>query len=107
MWRLYLSKKVDYTDKHGIKRRVILPDDDSIPPDEGIMVSVDLERIFDHMSPESLKQLYNECWIRGLIEPSDFQKPGAGELYVQVMRAVYRHDWLTVKNLAEVYKNGP
>lgn len=93
------SHTVDYTDQHGMKRRVRVPAGVS-DYREGIPVSLDADRLFDHCSPEFRQMLVNELWARGLVEPCDFKQPGAPELVRAAILACVKKDALDVVSLA-------
>lgn len=83
-------KPVTYTDKDGILRRVLMPDhalDDS--PETGIPISVDLSGIHPNYT---IVELQNRLFERGLIQPDDFEKPGANDIIMQVLRSLLRLD---------------
>lgn len=90
----------DYTDDNGVYRRVLLPDEYSFPS-EGIPVSLPLEKLFSHMPPEFIAELSKALWNRGLVEPSDFFKPGAAELTRSALMDVLKHDALSIISLAK------
>lgn len=95
-------RKVDYTDALGIPRRVLLPDEASgIDPSEGIPLSLDLDDLYAHMPPDFLRRLYTELWARGLVEPQDYLRPGAADLFMAALRAVVKYDALNAIALAK------
>lgn len=91
--------KLDYTDDQGIKRRVLLPVGDTNVR-EGIPLSLDIDSIYPHCPVEYIRNLTDELWARGLIEPCDFKKPGAPELIRSALLAVAKRDTLDILNLA-------
>lgn len=91
--------KVDYTDEFGIKRRVLLPVGDTNVR-EGIPISLDLDTLYAHSPIEYRRNLTDELWARGLIEPCDFLKPGADDLIRASLLAVAKRDTFDIKTLA-------
>lgn len=91
--------KVDYTDKDGIKRRVLLPAGDH-NVNEGIPISLDLDSLYGHCPVEYRRILTDELWARGLIEPCDFNRPGASELIRAAILAAVKRDTLDIQSLA-------
>lgn len=94
-------RPVDYTDSEGRKRRVLLPDDTTLTPDEGIPVSLDLDALFPDAPVDFLTRLHNALWERDLIEAQDYLKPGAPEVYKRALLAVIRLDFMHIKQLAQ------
>ena len=100
-------KPIDYTDSEGRKRRVLIPDGADIKPEEGILVSLDLDEVFPDAPADFLAKLHNELWARGLVEPQDFLKAGAPEEYKRALLAVIRLDFARIRQLAnEVTQHG-
>jgi len=95
-----MSTKVDYLDSNGIHRRVLLPNDDA-DANEGIPLSLPLESLFGHMPVSFQARLSSELFERGLVEPSDFFKPGAAELTRGAILSVCKHDALSIISLAK------
>ena len=91
--------RVDYVDKQGIKRRVLLPAGVS-DPSEGIPVSLPVDRLYEHCSIDFRRELIEELYARNLVEPADFQKAGAAELVTAAIRSVIKHDALDILSLA-------
>lgn len=94
-------KTVDYTDEHGIHRRVLLPKDFDGDPAEGIPVSLDLTHLYPHMPPDFHAWLTEELWARGLVEPKDFLTPAAPELIRAALFGAVRQDTLSIMALAK------
>lgn len=93
------TKKVDYIDKDGIQRRVLIPAGVS-DYSEGIPVSVPVDSLYQHCSIEFRRAIIEELWARNLIEACDFKRPGAGELITAALRSVIKHDALDIISLA-------
>lgn len=93
------AKKVDYIDKNGIQRRVLIPDGVS-DYSEGIPVSLPVDSLYQHCSIEFRRALIDELWARDLIEPCDFRRAGAGELITAALRSVVKRDALDIITLA-------
>lgn len=90
---------VDYTDKHGIKRRVLLPDGVTVH-EEGIPVSLDVDRLFEDTTIEFRRRLVDTLWSMDLVEPCDFKRPGAAELVRAAIHSAIKVDTLNVITLA-------
>jgi hypothetical protein len=95
--------KVDYIDRDGIKRRVLLPDAYADPA-EGIPVSLPVEQLYSHMPPAFQAALVTALWARDLIEPADFLAPGAAERARAALLEVVKHDALNMLSFAGEYK---
>lgn len=93
------SSKVDYTDSDGIRRRVLLPHGIT-SYDEGIPVSVDVDRLYLHCPVDFRRRLTEELWARDLVEPCDFKRPGAPELVRAAIQAATKADTLDIITLA-------
>lgn len=91
--------KVDYEDRDGIKRRVLIPEG-MIDYSEGIPVSLSVDSLYRHCPIEYKKVLTEELWARGLIEPCDYLLPGAAELITAAIRAAVKHDALDIVSFA-------
>lgn len=92
-------RKVDTEDRSGLPIRVLVPND--VPTSEGIPVSMPLDDLFGHLPVEFRKMLYNRLWERGLVEPSDYLKPEAGNLYKATIMSIIRVDFLQLRTIAE------
>lgn len=92
-------RRVDYTDKEGIKRRCLIPDGIT-DYREGIPVSLAVDSLYLHCSLEFRRALVDELWARGLVEPCDFKRPGAAELITAALRSAIKHDALNIISLA-------
>lgn len=98
---------VDYIDKEGIKRRVLLPvgeEDGAI--DEGIPVSLPVDTLYLHMPLTFRKELIEALWNVGLIEPEDFLRGDAPNRIRAALMSVIKHDTMDILNLAREMKNG-
>lgn len=94
------------TDDLGIPKVVLLPAGET-DTRLGIPVSLDLSTLYAHMPPAFVQTLTGELHNRGLIEPCDYLKPGAAELYRAALLSVIRHDFLSIQTLAkEVCNHG-
>jgi hypothetical protein len=91
--------KKDYRDSSGIMRRVLVPNDDA-NLSEGVPLSLDLERLYSDVPIGFVAKLSEALFNRGLIEPSDFMKPGAHELCRDAVMDVMREDALSIISLA-------
>lgn len=92
-------KKVDYLDRDGIRRRVLIPEGVTDYA-EGIPVSLAVDTIFADTGVEYRRRLVDELWARGLIEPCDYLKPGAPELITAALRSAQKADALTIISIA-------
>lgn len=92
--------QVDYTDERGIKRRVLIPDH-TVPPEEGIPISIQLDKQFEGLPDTTLARLVDELWAVELIEPQDFFKPGAFPRIQAAIAAFIRTDAFTLQSLAK------
>jgi len=95
-----MSIKKDYRDESGIMHRVLLPHDDALVS-EGIPISVEIRQLYDNAPLDFVVRLSNALWDRGLIEPSDFFKPGAHELTRDAFLSCVREDALSIISLAK------
>lgn len=92
-------KPVDYTDTDGRKRRVLIPEGGK--PEEGLLVSLDLDEVFPDAPADFLTKLHNELWARGLVEPQDYLRAGAPEDFKRALLAIVRLDFARIKQLAQ------
>lgn len=102
------TRKVDYTSADGLPQRSLIPADaNGIDPSEGIPLHLDLDPLYGHLPLEFRQRLYNALHARGLIEPADYLKPGAAEVYMAAMRHIFKQDALSAIRLAkEVINHG-
>lgn len=100
------TTRVDYVDAEGIKRRVLLPSDDGMNPEEGIPVSVPVDTLFEHMPIEFRRALVEALWNNGLIESIDFLHKDAPDKIRSSLLSVVKHDTMDILNLAREMKNG-
>lgn len=91
--------KMDYVDREGIQRRVLLPEGDH-NVQEGIPLSLMVDSLYSHCPVEYRVRITDELWARGLIEPCDFIKPGASELIRSAILAAVKSDVLDIITLA-------
>ena len=96
--------EVDYTDERGIKRRVLIPDH-TVPPEEGIPISLSLDAHFEGMPDRLLARLVDELWALDLITPADFLKPAALRNIQAAIAAFIRTDAFTLQSLAQEQKH--
>jgi len=97
--------KVKTTNGLGVPQVVLIPDGEDAAL--GIPLSLDLSTLYPHMPPAFVSALTGELHTRGLIEPCDYLKPGAAELYRAALLSVIKHDFLSVQTLAkEVCNHG-
>jgi hypothetical protein len=90
-----LPKVVDFTDREGYKRRVLMPDDSiDDDPHTGIPISVDLSELVPLISTAEIS---NRLFERGLIQSADYDKPGADNIIIEVLRNLYRLDVAQIK----------
>jgi hypothetical protein len=92
-------ERATFKDDSGISRVVL------VPPGEtdvraGIPVSLDLSPLFGHMPAAFQRAFYQALHDQGLVEPTDFFKPGAAERYRRALFTVIKHDFLDVQTLA-------
>lgn len=92
---------VDFIDDEGRNRRVLVPEESAIAPHEGLPVSLELDDIFPDAPPDFLTRLHNALWQQGLIEPQDYLKPGAPEIYKRALLSVVRLDFHRIRQLAQ------
>lgn len=86
--------RIDYVDREGIKRRVLLPADSGSPPDEGIPISVPVDALYGHMPLAFRIALVDALWAVDMIEFDDFLRPGAAQVVQAALLSVVRHDAL-------------
>lgn len=91
---------LDYTDKRGIKRRVLIPDY-TVPPEEGIVISLQLDALYSDSPLAFVRRLTDEFWARGLIEPRDFFLPTALRDMQSALLAAHRYDAMNIQSLAQ------
>lgn len=89
-----------YTDPIGIPRTVLLPKGET-DVKAGIPVSLDLSPLFGHMPDTFQRELYTALHAKGLVEASDYFKPGAAERFRAAMFSVIKHDFFNVQTLAK------
>ena len=98
--------KVKTTNGLGINQVVLIPEGET-DASLGIPISLDLSTLYPHMPPAFVSALTGELHTRGLVEPCDYLKPGAAELYRAALLSVIKHDFLSVQTLAkEVCNHG-
>lgn len=90
------NRIVDYIDPDGIKRRVLVAN--GVDPSEGIRLSLDFDQLFTDAPKEFRVRLVNELWAVGLVQKSDFDKPGAGERVRAALLAAVKHDTVAIIN---------
>ena len=95
--------KRDFFDDKGIRRRVLVPDENA-PLTEGIPVSLPIEKLYDTAPVDFVIRLVNALFARGLIEPDDFFKPGAAELTRNAIMETCKFDALSIISLAKEHK---
>lgn len=95
--------KLDYTDEHGNQRRVFVPEQGHFAPEEGIPADMygQLDALYTDTPASFRHRLYNALWRRGLIEPADFLRKDAGDLYRSAMLETLRFDALNAIALAK------
>ena len=94
-------KVVDFTDYEGIPHRVALPEGESIPPEEGLKISLDLDMLFSDLPAAFRQQFYLALWQVGLIEPCDYLRPGASDLFRRALNSAIRTDFYQVLAMAK------
>ncbi|MEO8608908.1 MAG: hypothetical protein ABI690_13535 [Chloroflexota bacterium] len=74
-----------------------------LPPEEAAPVApkFDFSELYGHMPDGFYKTLTNALHARGIIEPGDYFKAGAPELFRSAMLSVIKHDFLSVQTLAK------
>jgi len=95
-----MAIKRDYRDESGIMRRVLIPNEDSNPA-EGVPLSVDVGQLYQDVPHDFVVRLSNALFDRGLIEPSDFLRPGGHELTRDAFLDCVRQDALSIISLAK------
>lgn len=101
------TTKVDYRDNEGIQRRVLLPSDDGLNPDEGIPISLPVDSLFSDMPLTFRVKLVDAFYAVGLVEASDFLVSGAAQRIQAALLSVVKHDVMDILALAkEVGKHG-
>lgn len=100
------TTRVDYVDAEGINRRVLLPVDDGTNPDEGIPISVPVDRLYEHMPVAFRRDLVAALWAVGLVESDDFLRKDAPDRIRAALLSVVKHDTMDILNLAREMKNG-
>ena len=98
--------RVDYFDKEGIQRRVLLPSDDGATPQEGIPVSLPVDQLYQHMPLKFRIALVEALWNVGLVEPEDFLQRTAPERIRAALMSVIKYDTMDIITLAQEMKNG-
>jgi hypothetical protein len=91
--------RADYVDRDGIQRRVELPPGVT-NYEEGIPVSLDVDRLFMDCSVTFRRTLVAELWARELIAPCDFLVAGAPEKVRAAIQAAIKIDTLDIITLA-------
>lgn len=94
------SASVDYTDSDGIKRRVMLPVGVTAY-EEGIPLSLDVDRLYGDTPLSFRRRLVEELWARGLIEPCHYTRAGAPELLRAAISSAIKADTLDILTLAK------
>jgi hypothetical protein len=95
-------KVIDYQDADGVPHRVALPDGrDDIPPAEGLPVSLNLDMLYTELEPEFRRNFYIALWNMGLIQPCDYLRPGASELFRRAFNSAIRTEFFRVMALAK------
>lgn len=62
---------------------------------------LDLSSLYEHMPPEFAEKLTKALHARGLVEPGDYFKAGAANLFRSAMLNVIKHDFLSAQALAQ------
>jgi len=60
----------------------------------------ELTKLYTHMPPEFSEALHEQLRARGLVNPADYFKPGAGDLYRAAILSVIKHDFLNAQSEA-------
>lgn len=95
--------KRDYYDERGIKRRVLVPDENA-PLSEGIPISLPVDNLYHSAPTDFVVRLVNALFARELIEPEDFFKPGAAELTRNALLDSLKFDAMNIITLAHEHK---
>lgn len=97
-----MSKEITWVDKHGRNRVSLLPDNEGDAV-EGI--PLDVYDIIDHRYNEApvefRVELCKALYARGIIKPSDLQKPGAKK---ELMRAIQVASKVSANSLLKFIK---
>ena len=101
------NSRLDYLDREGIKRRVLVPADDGACPEEGIPISLPVDELYAHMPLTFRQRLVDALWAVGLIEPADFSQRDAPERTRAALLSVVKRDTMDILSLArETMKHG-
>lgn len=92
--------------KHGeiirvIQRELEQPESDGQPVDDLVDNAFDLSSLYEHMPPTFTEKLTNALHARGLVEPGDYFKAGAAQLFRSAMLGVIKKDFLSAQALAK------
>lgn len=83
-----------------IRRAMELPEGEPEQA-EPAQLGLDLSSLYEHMPPAFTEKLTNALRARGLVEPGDYFKPGAAQLFRSAMLGVIKHDFLSAQALAK------
>jgi len=90
--------RYDYQDTRGIMRRVLIPSNVDIAPEEGI--PVDIFDVLDELytdTPWSFRErLYTALWRRNIIEVADLQSSQGATLYMAALKEAVKADAFSV-----------
>lgn len=96
------SRIVDYLDDDNIKRRVLVPQGvESVPPSEGVPLSLDVDRLYADCPLAFRQRLVAELWAQGLIQKDDFLSPSAAERIRAALLATVKSDTVAIINFAK------
>lgn len=98
-------RRAEYNDERGVKRLVLLPDDSTADPREGIPLDLDIGILYPHMPPAFVAELTNALHARGLIQPRDYLAPGAAEKIRAALLSIVKRDTMDILALAKELAN--
>lgn len=86
-----MNLRKDFQDETGQWHRVLIPDDRA-DLNEGVPLSLPIERIYAHMGSDFVARLSAALFAHQLVEPNDFFRPGAHEQVQEALLDVVRFD---------------
>lgn len=93
--------KYEFADNNGLRRRVLLPDDDTHGgPEAGIPLSLDVDTLYPDAPADFKRRLIEELWAVGLVEPCDFLGTNAVAKISNALLAALKQDAMNIISLA-------
>ncbi len=83
-----------------IRRAMDLDQVDDEPVTEPVDNTFDLSSLYVHMPPAFTEKLTKALHARGLVQPGDYFKPNAAELFRSAMLSVIKNDFRSAQKLA-------